>query len=647
VIENKNMNIFSRFHLDSGAPNHNQFLEPSTNDSKLHHSSQFPVTPEIQVDGVTMKLHSPVSPEENFDLSNLPAKSSFAFDMYPDLPTRYKLQSILGEGAFSTVYSAWDSEQNITVAIKIINKVNLSQKQLKNINNEITIMKKLKNHPNILQLLDSFSSRTHAFLVLEYSNGGEIFNKILEYTYFSEPLSRHVFLQLLSSIDYLHSRDIVHRDIKPENLLFTKIPYFPREVQEFKSTLRKSDDANKKDEGRFKPFVGGGTIGQIKLADFGLAKQLHITHNALKTPCGTAGYTAPEVISCNDLNEPTRFSVDKKNYYNKSVDIWSLGCFLYTMLCGFPPFYDDDPNQLTRKILNGDYVFLKPWWDEISDDVKDLITKMLDTNPMRRISIAEIWEHPWVVGTDSCGDEVKQSYFYKVIPSNESDEGFEQELVDEDCPNTFLGLHLSNQPLLSPQATAIKKVFDNPAMTGNNESSYSQSTVHFIENISEEDYESDGPFCTRRKSLVKAMKSPFPDKIHDVKFRSVFNDNCHDEDNFDYEDTDSDATDELTSLNKFQVKLVGAGDLLSKSKLEPPGMSDDDDGLSSTIEDDDEAATSEDSEYQTRSSSIISGIAGDFKFTLNLNDSNLLSRRRSSTISKKHAQETEISKCVC
>lgn len=312
---------------------------------------------------LTVSSHSSSDPKS----SKILLKDSDS--IYPDLPSNYKLLNVLGEGAFSVVYKGFDSKTGKTVAIKVINKTDLNQKQLNNIKNEILIMKRLK-HPNILKLIDAHNSVENCFLILEYCDGGEIFNKIIEYTYFSEDLSRHVFMQLLASIEYLHLKNIVHRDIKPENLLFEAIPMKPRSRDVFLNQfMRKSDDESKVDEGEFEEGVGGGTVGIIKLADFGLAKQLKIEsmHKNLQTPCGTAGYTAPEVITCHDANMNMNHRkydssdrLSKKNYYSKSVDIWSLGCFMYTILSGFPPFYDDNPEVLTMKILKGEYVFLTP-----------------------------------------------------------------------------------------------------------------------------------------------------------------------------------------------------------------------------------------------------------------------------------------------
>ena len=134
------------------------------------------------------------------------------------------------------------------------------------------------------------------------------------------------------------------------------------------------------DEGEFIPGVGAGGIGQIKIADFGLSKIVWDTQTM--TPCGTVGYTAPEIV--------------KDERYSKSVDTWALGCVLYTLLCGFPPFYDESIEVLTQKVAKGQYTFLSPWWDDISKSAKDLISHLLTVDPEKRFTITEFLNHPWI-----------------------------------------------------------------------------------------------------------------------------------------------------------------------------------------------------------------------------------------------------------
>jgi hypothetical protein len=104
------------------------------------------------------------------------------------------------------------------------------------------------------------------------------------------------------------------------------------------------------------------------------------------TPCGTVGYTAPEIV--------------KDERYSKSVDMWAMGCVLYTLLCGFPPFYDESIQVLTEKVARGQYTFLSPWWDDISKPAQDLVSHLLTVDPNRRFTIKQFLDHPWIKGHD-------------------------------------------------------------------------------------------------------------------------------------------------------------------------------------------------------------------------------------------------------
>ncbi|KAF8537470.1 kinase-like domain-containing protein [Trichophaea hybrida] len=236
------------------------------------------------------------------------------------------------------------------------------------------------DHPNIVKLIDFKEEKAYYYLILELCPGGELFHQIVRLTYFSEDLSRHVITQVAGALKYLHEeKGIVHRDIKPENLLFYPTPFIPTRNPKPKS----AEDEDKVDEGEFVPGVGSGGIGQIKIADFGLSKV--IWEDTTVTPCGTVGYTAPEIV--------------KDERYSKSVDMWALGCVLYTLLCGFPPFYDESISALTEKVARGQYTFLSPWWDDISKSAQDLVSHLLTVNPEQRYDIKQFLEHPWIKNT--------------------------------------------------------------------------------------------------------------------------------------------------------------------------------------------------------------------------------------------------------
>ncbi|KAF7776075.1 hypothetical protein Agabi119p4_4468 [Agaricus bisporus var. burnettii] len=304
----------------------------------------------------------------------------------------FKLLEKMGDGAFSNVYHALEISTRKKVAVKVVRKYELNASQAgekhlnekfkkkprvterANILKEVQIMRGV-NHTGIVKLYNFFESPEHYFLIMELMEGGELFHQIVKLTYFSENLSRHIILQVAHGIRHLHEEcGVVHRDIKPENLLFERIEIVPS-----KNPSVRPYDEEKEDEGEFIPGVGGGGIGKVKIADFGLSKI--VWNEETMTPCGTVGYTAPEIV--------------KDERYSKSVDMWALGCVLYTLLCGFPPFYDETISVLTEKVARGYYTFLSPWWDDISHSAKDLIQNLLCVDPSRRYTIDEFLAHPW------------------------------------------------------------------------------------------------------------------------------------------------------------------------------------------------------------------------------------------------------------
>lgn len=349
--------------------------------------------------------------------------------VFQELSSRYRIVQKLGEGAFSKVYKAFDSHLHIEVAIKIIEKDSMSSSQIDTVLKEISIMRRL-DHSNVVRLYDYINTEKRTFIVIEYVSGGELFNQIVKYTYFSEDLSRHIIIQVVKAVDYLHCEvGVVHRDIKPENLLFEKIDYVANTPGKY--TRRQSDDEHKIDEGEFRENIGGGMVGTVKLADFGLSKVLWDSNT--KTPCGTASYTAPEIV--------------KDEAYSKSVDMWAIGCVLYTLLCGFPPFYDTDPKILTTKVAKGEYTFLSPWWDEISKEAKDLVSHLLTVDPKQRYGPDEVLNHPWILNNSKPTNPASDAPLYQT--KNQSVLRFEETIPT-----------IQNSSHLSPRAEAMKFAFD-------------------------------------------------------------------------------------------------------------------------------------------------------------------------------------------
>lgn len=221
-------------------------------------------------------------------------------------------------------------------------------------------------------------------------------------------------------------------------------------------------DEDKVDEGKFIEGVGGGGIGVVKLADFGLSKV--IWDNSTLTPCGTVGYTAPEIVR------------DQK--YSKSVDMWAIGCVLYTILCGFPPFYDESIRALTHKVARGDYTFLSPWWDPITPAAKDLISNLLNVDPEKRYTIEEFFQHPWVTKSQFPPPSVDKDVLLKPTEKKKSNdprtlamnnaaakaaasqEEQNRQSQSEYKPTTPNGKPAKRNDIFSPGITSIKEILD-------------------------------------------------------------------------------------------------------------------------------------------------------------------------------------------
>ncbi|KAK5651485.1 hypothetical protein OQA88_11939 [Cercophora sp. LCS_1] len=372
------------------------------------------------------KAKSKRVPDEN--IARLVAEENAVRSKFPKYPglERWDLIEKMGDGAFSNVYRARDLEGKVgEVAIKVVRKFEMNNQQRANILKEVQIMRQV-DHPNIVKLVDFSESRQYYYIILELAPGGELFHQIVRLTYFSEELSRHVIVQVAKALEYLHEeKGIVHRDIKPENILFHPIPFVPSKT----SKPKQPGDEDKVDEGEFIRGVGAGGIGQIKIADFGLSKI--VWDNQTMTPCGTVGYTAPEIV--------------KDERYSKSVDMWALGCVLYTLLCGFPPFYDESIEVLTEKVAKGQFTFLSPWWDDISKSAQDLISHLLCVDPEKRYTIKEFLAHPWIRESGPTPRDEKRG-----LTSDGVLRSFDTKIVDGEKRYDFR----------SPGAVNLREVFD-------------------------------------------------------------------------------------------------------------------------------------------------------------------------------------------
>ena len=256
----------------------------------------------------------------------------------------YEIIKTIGEGTFGKVKLAKNIPTNELVAIKILEKAKLNDKEdLNNIMKEIKFLKTF-NHINIISLYEIIETEMNYYIIMEYAEN-ELFSYIVENNYLDEETASFFFIQIIFSIEYIHKKKkIAHRDLKPENILLTN----NNEI--------------------------------IKIIDFGLANIYKNKKNELlETSCGSPCYAAPEMIL-------------GKKYYGIDVDIWSSGIVLFAMVSGFLPFEDDDNENIYRKVVLGKFDLP----DHLSFECKDLINKILIGNPKKRIKINDIKKHKFL-----------------------------------------------------------------------------------------------------------------------------------------------------------------------------------------------------------------------------------------------------------
>mmetsp|Transcript_22900 Transcript_22900/g.53437 ORF Transcript_22900/g.53437 Transcript_22900/m.53437 type:complete len:342 (+) Transcript_22900:28-1053(+) len=260
----------------------------------------------------------------------------------------YDTHESLGSGAFAVVKRGVHKKTGENVAIKIIDKKAIGADMAESLQTEIEILQKV-SHPNIIGLKEIFDSSKKLHLVMEMVSGGELFDRIVEKGHYSETDAADLMRAILDGLRYLHGLGIIHRDLKPENLLYAT----------------PAEDS------------------PIKIADFGLAK-ICPQQEIMFTTCGTPGYVAPEIL--------------RGEGYGAEVDTWSCGVILYILLCGFPPFFEESTPALFDLIMKCDYSFPDPYWTNVSDSAKDVISRILVPQPGSRLTIDEILDHPFFSG---------------------------------------------------------------------------------------------------------------------------------------------------------------------------------------------------------------------------------------------------------
>ncbi|XP_016380274.1 serine/threonine-protein kinase 36 [Sinocyclocheilus rhinocerous] len=252
---------------------------------------------------------------------------------------QYHILEVIGEGSFGRVYKGRRKFSGQVVALKFIPKVGRSEKDLRSLKREIDIMRGLK-HPNIVLLLDSFETEREVVVVTEYAEG-ELFQILEDDGSLPENQVREIACQLVSALYYLHSHRILYRDMKPQNILL-------------------------------------GKGGVVKLCDFGFARAMSVSTLVLTSIKGTPLYMSPELV--------------EEKPYDHSADLWSLGCILYELHTGAPPFYTNSIFQLVQLIVRDPV----KWPENMSQDCLSFLKGLLMKDPEKRLSWPVLLHHPFV-----------------------------------------------------------------------------------------------------------------------------------------------------------------------------------------------------------------------------------------------------------
>ena len=289
-------------------------------------------------------------------------KSHFIGEHIADINNYYEFIKELGKGSYGQVLRCQNKETGNVYACKKMSKKKIKNK--KQFQTELNLLR-TTDHPNIIKLYDIYEDNKYIYLIMEECNGGEFFDSLAkrakEKNMYTEKECARIFKQILEAVNYLHAHGVCHRDLKPENILFSNV----------------ADDSS------------------LKLIDFGLSKVLDGENNMKKT-VGTTFYMAPEVIQGN---------------YNEKCDLWSCGIILYIMLCGKPPFYSQDEEELKKKICSMKYNFDYPEFKKVSKDAINLIKKIL-VGPEQRLTAAQILADPWIKenAPNATGENLKQNW---------------------------------------------------------------------------------------------------------------------------------------------------------------------------------------------------------------------------------------------
>ncbi|VVA32981.1 PREDICTED: calcium-dependent [Prunus dulcis] len=264
-----------------------------------------------------------------------------------DISVHYDLGRELGRGEFGITYLCTEASSGEKFACKSISKKKLrTAVDIEDVRREVEIMRHLPPHPNIVTLKDTYEDEEAVHIVMELCEGGELFDRIVARGHYTERAAASVMKTIVEVVQMCHKHGVMHRDLKPENFLF----------------------ANKKE------------TAPLKAIDFGLSVFFK-PDEEFNEIVGSPYYMAPEVL---------------KRNYGPEVDIWSAGVILYILLCGVPPFWAETEQGVAQAIIRSVIDFKRDPWPRVSDNAKDLVKKMLDPDPKRRLTAQEVLDHPWI-----------------------------------------------------------------------------------------------------------------------------------------------------------------------------------------------------------------------------------------------------------
>ncbi|KAJ8640904.1 hypothetical protein MRB53_017598 [Persea americana] len=272
-----------------------------------------------------------------------------------DIGANYELGRELGRGEFGITYLCTDKSTGDVFACKSISKKKLRTAiDIEDVRREVEIMGHMPNHPNIVSLKETYEDDNAVHLVMELCEGGELFDRIVARGHYTERAAAAVTRTIVEVVQACHKHGVMHRDLKPENFLF----------------------ANKKES------------APLKAIDFGLSVFFKPGERFTEI-VGSPYYMAPEVL---------------KRNYGPEIDVWSAGVILYILLCGVPPFWAETEQGVAQAIIRSVLDFRRDPWPRVSENAKDLVKRMLDPDPKRRLTAQEVLDHPWVQNAKKAPD---------------------------------------------------------------------------------------------------------------------------------------------------------------------------------------------------------------------------------------------------